>query len=85
MQAFFVIPVILILAFLLGELFRKTGLPSVVGQILAGVILSLPVLKELVLARALPREIGPPCADFMLICFISTAVNLRLVYSRTHR
>jgi len=41
------VAVILILAFVLGELVRKVGLPSVIGQILAGIILGIPVLKGL--------------------------------------
>lgn len=41
-----VIPIILIVAFMLGELFRRAGFPSVVGQILAGMILGIPVIKH---------------------------------------
>lgn len=47
MQIIVIAPVVLILAFVLGELFRKAGLPSVIGQILAGIILGIPVLKHL--------------------------------------
>ncbi|NIW34167.1 cation:proton antiporter, partial [Candidatus Bathyarchaeota archaeon] len=35
------------MAFVLGELFRKAGLPSVVGQILAGILLGTPTLENL--------------------------------------
>lgn len=42
-----IVPIILIAAFLLGELFKKIGLPSVIGQILAGLLFGMPVLKEL--------------------------------------
>jgi len=46
-QIIVIAPVVLILAFVLGELFRKASLPSVIGQILAGIILGIPVLKHL--------------------------------------
>jgi len=49
-QAFVIVPVILIVAFLLGELFRKAGLPSVIGQILAGIIFGIPALEHLLFA-----------------------------------
>lgn len=38
MEILAIIPVILIVAFLFGELFKRLGLPSVVGQILAGLL-----------------------------------------------
>ncbi len=37
--------IILIIAFLLNILFKKIGFPSVVGQILAGIILGIPAIK----------------------------------------
>jgi Kef-type K+ transport system membrane component KefB len=46
MQILVVVPIILIAAFLLGELFKKIGLPAVIGQILAGVVLGLPFIKN---------------------------------------
>jgi len=49
-QALVIVPVVLIVAFLLGELFRKAGLPSVVGQILAGIVFGIPALKHLLFA-----------------------------------
>jgi len=49
-QILLAVPVILILAFALSELFRKIGLPSVVGQIFAGIILGIPVLEHLLLS-----------------------------------
>src|SRR3989344_34235 len=42
----FVILIALILAFFLSELFRYFSLPRVIGQILAGVILGIPVIRE---------------------------------------
>lgn len=47
MQSLLFVPIILILAFILGELFRKVSLPPVVGQILSGLILGIPVLENL--------------------------------------
>ena len=38
-------PLILIVTFMMGLLFRRVGMPPVVGQILAGVILGIPLLK----------------------------------------
>ena len=52
MQDFIMIPVILILAFVSGELFRKKGLPSVIGQILAGILLGIPILKQFLFTNA---------------------------------
>jgi Kef-type K+ transport system membrane component KefB len=40
-----VIPVVLIAAFVLGQLFKKVGLPPVIGQILAGVLFGIPLIK----------------------------------------
>ena len=45
MEIFILVPLILLFSFIMGWLFRKIGLPPVVGQILAGVLLSIPVLK----------------------------------------
>ncbi len=40
-------PIILVIAFLFGELFKRIGLPSVVGQIIAGLLFGIPLLKNL--------------------------------------
>jgi Kef-type K+ transport system membrane component KefB len=47
MEIFVLVPLILIATFLMGILFKKIGLPPVVGQILAGIILGIPFLKSL--------------------------------------
>ena len=44
-QMLIVVPVILIVAFVLSELFRKAGWPPVVGQILAGILLGISAIK----------------------------------------
>ena len=41
-----IVPIILIVAFILGELFRRIGLPRVVGQILAGMLFGIPLLEN---------------------------------------
>jgi Kef-type K+ transport system membrane component KefB len=41
-----IVPIILIVAFVLGELFRRIGLPRVVGQILAGMLFGIPMLEN---------------------------------------
>jgi Kef-type K+ transport system membrane component KefB len=41
-----IVPIILIAAFILGEMFKRIGLPSVVGQILAGLMFGIPIIKE---------------------------------------
>ena len=45
MNIFVLVPIILIVTFLMGLLFKRVGMPPVVGQILAGVILGIPLLK----------------------------------------
>jgi Kef-type K+ transport system membrane component KefB len=47
MQILAIVPIILVIAFLLGELFKRIGLPTVVGQILAGLLFGVPFLKDL--------------------------------------
>jgi Kef-type K+ transport system membrane component KefB len=46
MEILAIVPIILIAAFILGEMFKRIGLPSVVGQILAGLLFGVPMLKE---------------------------------------
>jgi len=47
MEIFVLVPLILIVTFVMGLLFKRIGLPAVVGQILAGVLLGIPFLKGL--------------------------------------
>jgi len=47
MDTLVVVPIILILAFVFSEVFRKVGFPPVVGQILAGMLLGISVIKGL--------------------------------------
>jgi Kef-type K+ transport system membrane component KefB len=45
MEIFVLVPLILIATFLMGLLFKKIGLPPVVGQILAGILLGVPFFR----------------------------------------
>jgi len=45
MEIFILVPLILIITFVMGSLFKRIGLPAVVGQILAGILLGIPFLK----------------------------------------
>lgn len=46
-----VVPIILILAFIFSAVFRKIGFPPVVGQILAGMLLGISVIKGLLFSE----------------------------------
>jgi len=45
METLVVVPIILMLAFIFSEVFKKVGFPQVVGQILAGMLLGISVIK----------------------------------------
>ena len=47
MDTLIVVPIILIVAFVFSEVFRKVGFPPVVGQILTGILLGTSVIKSL--------------------------------------
>jgi Kef-type K+ transport system membrane component KefB len=47
MEIFVLVPLILIATFVMGLLFRRVGLPPVVGQIFAGILLGIPLLRGL--------------------------------------
>jgi Kef-type K+ transport system membrane component KefB len=49
MEIFVLVPLILIATFLMGLLFKRIGMPAVIGQILAGIILGIPFLKSFLL------------------------------------
>jgi Kef-type K+ transport system membrane component KefB len=44
-------PVVLIVTFVMGLVFKKVGLPSVIGQLLAGILLGIPFFKDLLFAQ----------------------------------
>jgi len=66
-----IVPIILIAAFLLGEMFKRIGLPSVVGQILAGLLFGIPVLKELFFGEG---------STLVIIDFLATLGILLLLF-----
>lgn len=43
MEIFVLVPLILIVTFIMGLLFKRIGMPAVVGQILAGILLGFPL------------------------------------------
>jgi Kef-type K+ transport system membrane component KefB len=45
MEIFILVPLILIVTFAMGFLFKRIGLPAVVGQILGGILMGIPFLK----------------------------------------
>ena len=45
MEIFVLVPLILIITFVMGLLFKRIGMPAVVGQILAGILLGIPFLR----------------------------------------
>ena len=71
MQLLAILPIILIVAFILGEMFKRIGLPSVVGQILAGLLFAVPVLKELFFSEG---------STLVVIDFLATLGILLLLF-----
>jgi Kef-type K+ transport system membrane component KefB len=45
MEIFILVPLILIVTFVMGLLFKRIGMPAVVGQISAGILLGVPLLR----------------------------------------
>jgi len=71
MEILAIVPIILIAAFLLGEMFKRIGMPSVVGQILAGLLFGIPVLKELFFGEG---------STLVIIDFLATLGILLLLF-----
>ncbi len=71
MQVLAVIPIILIVAFVLGELFRRVGLPQVVGQIVAGLVFGTSILGTLILGDT---------PTLLVIDFLATLGILMLLF-----
>ena len=58
-------------AFLLGEMFKRVGLPSVVGQILAGLLFGIPALKDFFISDS---------SALVIIDFLATLGILLLLF-----
>jgi len=71
MEILAIVPIILIAAFTLGELFKRIGLPSVVGQILAGLLFGVPAIKELLFGEG---------SALVIIDFLATLGVLLLLF-----
>jgi len=66
-----IVPIILIAAFTLGELFKRIGLPTVVGQIIAGLMFGIPAIKELLFGEG---------SALIVIDFLATLGVLLLLF-----
>jgi len=71
MQILAIVPIILIVAFVLGELFKRLGLPSVVGQILAGILFGIPLFESVLFNDA---------PTLLIIDFLATLGILLLLF-----
>ena len=71
MEILAIVPIILIAAYILGEMFKRIGLPSVVGQILAGLLFGIPVVKELLFGEG---------STLIIIDFLATLGILLLLF-----
>ena len=71
MEILAIVPIILIAAFTLGELFKRIGLPTVVGQIIAGLLFGIPAIKELVFGEG---------SSLIIIEFLATLGVLLLLF-----
>jgi Kef-type K+ transport system membrane component KefB len=71
MQILAIVPIILVIAFILGELFKRVGLPPVVGQIIAGLLFGIPFLKNLLFEEG---------SALLIIDFLATLGILLLLF-----
>lgn len=71
MQILAIVPIILIVAFFLGELFKRLGLPPVVGQIIAGILFGIPLFENFLFADA---------PTLLIIDFLATLGILLLLF-----
>jgi Kef-type K+ transport system membrane component KefB len=69
-----VIGVVLGIAFIFNELFTKLNLPPVIGQIVGGLLLGIPVLRELIFQGSQASEIVD------LLTFLGILFLLHLVW-----
>jgi Kef-type K+ transport system membrane component KefB len=72
-----VIAVVLGTAFLFNELFKKLKLPPVVGQIIGGLILGIPILKSIIFQSSVDSEIVSLLATLGIL-FLLLLVGLEI-------
>jgi Kef-type K+ transport system membrane component KefB len=70
-QILAIVPIILIVAFVFGELFKRVGLPSVIGQIIAGILFGVPMLGDQLFGDA---------STLIIIDFLATLGILLLLF-----
>jgi len=70
-QILAIVPIILIVAFVFGELFKRVGLPSVIGQIIAGILFGIPMLEAQLFSDA---------STLIIIDFLATLGILLLLF-----
>ena len=71
MEILAIVPIILIAAFILGEMFKRIGLPSVVGQIIAGLLFGIPTIRGLIFGEG---------TALIIIDFLATLGVLLLLF-----
>ena len=71
MQILAIVPIVLIVAFVFGELCKRIGLPSVIGQILAGILFGVPLLENLLFSDS---------PTLLIIDFLATLGILLLLF-----
>lgn len=71
MQILAIVPIILIVAFGFGKLFQRLGLPSVIGQIFAGILFGIPMFEGLLFNDA---------TTLLIIDFLATLGILLLLF-----
>ena len=86
-NALLVILIALLLAYLISEIFRYFGLPRVVGQILAGVVLGIPLIKNLLFTEQIIPIFSfiTNIGIILLFFFVGLEINLKKFIFKTFR
>ena len=74
-----VILIALVLAYAISEIFRHFGLPRVIGQILAGIVLGLPIIKNWLFTGNILSTLSfiTNIGIILLFFFVGLEINLR--------
>src|SRR3989338_2074445 len=69
----------LVLAYLISEIFRRFGLPRVIGQILAGVVLGFPIIKGLLFTNEILSIFNfiTSIGVILLFFFVGLEINIK--------